>query len=116
MESGAKEAQVNTTVPDDGLRQEMRQVVDLMKNLSLNLLGNVGNNRGYGRQSNQSNNDGGQNNNKKWKNIPSCYNCGEIGHISPHCDKPRRMGGDMYPLPAQLSNRSNDYGIEIKRD
>ena len=46
--------------------------------------------------------------------MPTCYNFGKLGHISPQCDKPPRMGGDMYPLPTQLPNRSNDYGIEIK--
>lgn len=33
-----------TPVQDEGLKQEMRQVVDLMKNLSLNLMSNVGGN------------------------------------------------------------------------
>lgn len=33
-------------VQDEGLKQEMRQVVDLMKNLSLNLMSNVGGNCG----------------------------------------------------------------------
>ena len=37
---------VTTIVQDDGLRQDMRQMVDLMKDLSLNMLGNAGNNRG----------------------------------------------------------------------
>ena len=36
---------VTTIVQDDGLRQDMRQMVDLMKDLSLNMLGNAGNNR-----------------------------------------------------------------------
>ena len=36
-------AMVTTAAQDDGLRQDMRQVVDLMKNLSLKILGNVGN-------------------------------------------------------------------------
>ena len=38
----------------------------------------------------------------------------ELGHISLHCDKPPRQGGDMYPLPAQLPNRSNYFGIEVR--
>ena len=52
-------AVMSTTIPDDGLRQDMKQVVDLMKNLSLNLLSNVGNAQGHGRQGNQSNGEGG---------------------------------------------------------
>ena len=107
-----------TPVQDDGLRQEVRQVVDLMKNLSLNLLGSA---QGRGRQYNQPANDGGQGRNgngsnggRGWRKVPTCYNCGELGHISPQCDKPPRMGGDMYPLPAQLPNKANDYGIEIR--
>ena len=35
-------AVVAAAIPDDGLRKDMREVVDLMKNLSLNLLSNVG--------------------------------------------------------------------------
>ena len=99
----------------------MRQMVDLMKDLSLNMLGNAGNNRGRARFANQpggegqSKNGAGQGNGRGWRQMPTCYNCGELGHIIPQCDKPPRMGGDMYPLlPAQLPNRSNDYGIEIK--
>ena len=97
---------VTTLVLDDGLKQEMRQVVDLMKNLSLNLLSNARNAQGHGRQANQFNGDNGQgktgnglNNGRGWRKVPTCYNCGELGHISPQCDKPSRMGGDMYPLP-----------------
>ena len=45
-----------------------------------------------------------------------CFNCGEIGHIIPNFDKPRRTGGGMYHLLSQLPNRSNDFGIEIKGD
>ncbi|MCO5547050.1 hypothetical protein L7F22_000491 [Adiantum nelumboides] len=74
-----------TPIQDDGLRQDMREVVDLMKNLSLNLLSNAGNHHGQGRQFNQTNNNGGQNSGggKRWKNVPTCYNCGELSHISP---------------------------------
>ena len=109
------------SVQDDGLRQEVRQVVDLMNNISINLLSNVGNAQGHGRQSNQpsgnngqNQNGGGSNNGRGWRKKPTCYNCEELGHISPQCDKLPRMGGNMYPLPAQLPNRSNDYGIEIR--
>ena len=101
---------------NDGLRQEMRQVVDLMKNLSLNLLSNV-ENKGCGKSSNQPNGNSGQGNGgRKWKNMPTCYNCGEIGCINLLCNKPTRMGGDMYPFPAQLTNRSNDFGIETREN
>ncbi|MCO5600707.1 hypothetical protein L7F22_054822 [Adiantum nelumboides] len=74
-----------TPIQEDGLRQDMRQVVDLMKNFSLNLLSNARNPHGQGRQFNQTNNNGGQNSGggKRWKNVPTCYNCGELGHISP---------------------------------
>ena len=78
----------------------------MMKNLSLNLLSNAQNSRGHDRPSNQANrggmarNSGGQNAGRNWRFPPTCYNCGELGHISPQCDKPPRMGGDMYPLPS----------------
>ena len=45
-------AMVTIVTQDDGLRKDMRQVVDLMKNISLNMLGNVGNNRGCARFAN----------------------------------------------------------------
>ena len=87
-----------------------------MKNLSLNLLSNV-ENQGRGRSSNQPNGNNGQGNGgRKWRNMPTCYNYAEIGHISPLCNKAKRMGGDMYPLPTQLPNRANDFAIEIKGD
>ena len=55
------------TVPkDDDLRQNMKQVVYLMKNISLNLLNGVGNGRQGGRQSNQPTNGGGQNG-RSWR-------------------------------------------------
>lgn len=51
-------AMVTTVTQDDGLRQDMRQVVDLMKYLSLNMLGNVGNNQGLARFANQPGGEG----------------------------------------------------------
>ena len=107
-------AVVMTMATDEGLKQEMRQVVDPMKNLSLNLMSVVGGNCSYGRQSNQpsggnngqnQNGSGSNSNGRGWRKLPTCYNCGELGHISLQCDKPPRMGGDMYPLPTQLPNR-----------
>ena len=62
----------------------------------------------------QPRNGGDQGARRNWKYPPTCYNCGKLGHISPQCDKPPRMGGDMYPLPSQLPNRANDFGIDIK--
>ena len=94
-----------TTVLDDGLRQEMRQVVDLFKDLSLNLLNDAKNGRGRERNENhakgegQPRNGGGQGARRNWKYPPTCYNCGELGHISPQCDKPPRMGGTCIHYP-----------------
>lgn len=51
------------SVEDDELRQDMRQVVDLMKNLSINLLSNT---QSRGRQSNQPTGNNGQNQNGGW--------------------------------------------------
>ena len=50
-------AVVATTILDDGLRKDMREVVDLMKNLSLKLLGNAGANRGPRKPFNQATGD-----------------------------------------------------------
>ena len=33
--------------------------------------------------------------------IPTCYNCGELGHLRTQCTKLMGMGGNMYPLPQQ---------------
>ena len=55
----------------------MRQVVDMMKNLSLNLLSNAQNGHGHDRPSNQANRDGmtrnsgGQNAKRNWRFPPT---------------------------------------------
>ena len=50
-------AGVAAVVPDDGLRKDMREVVDLMKNLSLNLLSSTGANQGPRKPFNQATGD-----------------------------------------------------------
>ena len=59
-----------------------------MKNLSLNLLSNVGNAQGHGRQAKQFNGENGQgkignglNYGRGWRKVPTCYNCGELGEM-----------------------------------
>ena len=42
-----------------------------------------------------------------------CFNCGDWGHYSTHCDKPPRMGDDMYPLLVGLKNRLIELMIII---
>ena len=108
------------TVVDDGVRQDIHQMVDLMKNLSLNLMSNTGGGRGrghgyYQRGTNegQIGGDSGHGFGRGCQYIPTCCNCGELGHKSFECDKPPHMGDDMYPLPNQIPNRSNDYAIDI---
>ena len=95
-----------TTILNYGLQKDMREVVDIMKNLSLNLFSNASANHGHKKPFNQPTDDHtqhkhnhGQSGGRAWRFTPTCYNCGELGHINPQCDKPPRMGGDMYPLP-----------------
>lgn len=92
------------------LKKEGKQMMELMKNLSLNLVEN-GSGRGRGRGA-----AGGRGFYGGRRTPPTCFNCGELGHYSTECDKPYRAGGDMFPLPSRVPDRSRDYGVEIKGD
>ena len=104
---------------NDDIRQDLNQVVDMMKTLSINLMNQGGGQRGHGQGYNsynqgEDNRSGGGGYGRGHRPIPTCYNCGELGHKSPNCPKPRHMGGDMYPLPLHIPNRANDYGIDLR--
>ncbi|MCO5555446.1 hypothetical protein L7F22_008991 [Adiantum nelumboides] len=95
----------------------MHEVVGLMKNLSVHMMGG-GRGQGYGYGRGYGSNEGfsgGRGRGMAGRgDMFQCYNCGEWDHKSPQCDKPKRMGGDMFPLPSQIPSRAQDYGIEIK--
>ncbi|MCO5570854.1 hypothetical protein L7F22_024582 [Adiantum nelumboides] len=95
----------------------MQEVVGLMKNLSVHMMGG-GRGQGYGYRRGYGSNEGfagGRGRGMAGRgDMFQCYNCSEWGHKSPQCDKPKRMGGDMFPLPSQIPSRAQDYGIEIK--
>ncbi|MCO5583404.1 hypothetical protein L7F22_037315 [Adiantum nelumboides] len=95
----------------------MQEVVGLMKNLSVHMMGG-GRGQGYGYGCGYGSNEcfaGGRGRGMDGRgDMFQCYNCGEWGHKSPQCDKSKRMGGDMFPLPSQIPSRAEDYGIEIK--
>ncbi|MCO5579973.1 hypothetical protein L7F22_033840 [Adiantum nelumboides] len=88
-----------------------------MKNLSVHMMGG-GRDQGYGYGRAYGSNEGfvgGRGRGMAGRgDMFQCYNCGEWGHKSPQCDKPKRIGGDMFPLPSQIPSRAQDYGIEIK--
>ncbi|MCO5571326.1 hypothetical protein L7F22_025064 [Adiantum nelumboides] len=100
----------------DTFRKEMQEVVGLMKNLSVHMMGG-GRGQGYGYGRGYGNNEGfagGRGRGMAGRgDMFQCYNCGEGGHKSPQCNKPKRMGGDMFLLPSQIPSRAQDY-IEIK--
>ncbi|MCO5598101.1 hypothetical protein L7F22_052192 [Adiantum nelumboides] len=95
----------------------MQKVVGLMKNLSVHMM-EGGRGQGYGYGCGYGSNEGfagGRGRGMAGRgDMFQCYNCGEWGHKSPQCDKPKRMGGDMFPLPSQIPSRAQDYGVEIK--
>ncbi|MCO5587559.1 hypothetical protein L7F22_041509 [Adiantum nelumboides] len=95
----------------------MQEVVGLMKNLGVHMMGG-GRGQGYGYGRVYGSNEcfvGGRGRGMAGRgDMFQCYNCSEWGHKSPQCDKPKRMGGDMFPLPSQIPSHAQDYGIEIK--
>ncbi|MCO5603805.1 hypothetical protein L7F22_057957 [Adiantum nelumboides] len=101
----------------DTFQKEMQEVFGLMKNLSVHMMGG-GRGQGYGYGCGYGSNEGfagGRGRGMAGRgDMFQCYNCGEWGHKSPQCDKPKRMGGDMFPLPSQIPSHAQDYGIEIK--
>ncbi|MCO5562374.1 hypothetical protein L7F22_016001 [Adiantum nelumboides] len=100
----------------DTFRKEMQEVVGLMKNLSVHMMGG-GRGQGYGYGCGYEGFASGRGTGMAERgDMFQCYNCGEWGHKSPQCDKPKRMGGDMFPLPSQIPSCAQDYGIEMKRE
>ncbi|MCO5560222.1 hypothetical protein L7F22_013833 [Adiantum nelumboides] len=100
-------------------------MMTMMQELRLNVLGGGGGHgRGRGRgvaqpyevQSNANLGRGQGAFEPPRRFIPTCYNCGELGHIRTQCPRPIRMGGDMFPLPQQIPNRANDYALDIRGD
>ncbi|MCO5595239.1 hypothetical protein L7F22_049278 [Adiantum nelumboides] len=95
----------------------MQEVVGLMKNLSVHMMGG-GRGQGYGYGHGYGSNEGFVGGRIRGMvgrgDMFQCYNCGEWGYKSPQCDKPKRMGGDIFPLPSQTPSCAQDYGIEIK--
>lgn len=115
---------VTPSAPPSGeteeLRRDMQQVVDLMKNMSLNLMNSTGG-KGRGKQyyapseGPPTGGSGGKGYYSR-RRLPTCFKCGELGHYSTECDRPPRAGGDMFPLPSQLPDRSKDYAVDIRED
>ena len=95
--------------------------MELMKSLSLNWVESVGRGRGRGMLGRKSKealssemNARGIGRGRGYPSSVKCWNCGEWGHISPQCDKPVRMGGDMYPIMRKENDRTGDYAVEVK--
>ena len=99
------------------MRKDMKKMMELMKNLSINLMNNPSG-RGRGRGSYEAAGEGapsgGRGRGYYGRRLPTCYRCGEYGHYSNECDRPPRAGGHIFPLPSDLPDRSKDFGVEIK--
>ena len=93
------------------MKRDIHDAVELMKSLSLNWVESAGRGRGrsmMGRKVEEAHGSeispGGIGRDRGYPSSVKCWNCGEWGHISPQCDKPVRMGGDIYPI----MHREND--------
>lgn len=76
---------------DKEMRRDMKKIVDLMKELSINMMNNGGRDRGP----NGAKGCGRGSSRGYYVRPPSCFNCGDLVHYSNECNKPR----DMYYVP-----------------
>ena len=106
---------------EDTLKKDIHDAVELIKSLSLNWVEFGGRGRGRGIMGRKVEgaldaeaSPGGIGRGREYPSSVKCWNCEEWGHISPQCDKPVRLGGDMYPIMHRENDRLGDYEVEVK--
>ena len=100
-------------IPDKSLKDDLHEAMELMNSLSLNGKGRgrgVPNNRKDTLPTTEGSSGGMGRGRGYYLGNVKCWNCGELGHISPHC-----VGGEMYPVMQRMNDRTGDHGIEVKR-